>query len=171
MATRTRMLVVIAALAVSGSVAGVIALTGALGPTEWGLRCARAPTAACVIEQTRFFGVFGNSAFSIPEERIRGAKTVAPRAGHVGGRGGAAYSVALVLEPTAPYRVYPVLSYAREAEAEAATARLEAYLRDRSQAAIVIEDSPFTDFLPMLGGFALFAGALWCLRWLRFRRP
>ena len=106
-------------------------LTGWVGPTDIGVSCARAGTAECRVLQTRLLGLVGNSSFALPESQIRGARTIAPIA-HGGGHGRGAYRVALVLDPAARYPEYPVVSYDFKSDADAATAKLNAYFNDRT---------------------------------------
>ncbi len=170
MTRQVRLMAMILALAVAGSMAGVLLLTAVLGPSDWGVRCERAPVAQCRIEQTRFFGLFGNSYFFIPESEIRGAETIRPLPGHVGGRGGGSFVVALELASNSQNSLYPVLSRQFQSEADAATDRLNAYFRDKSTPSIEIADDLSTPLLIYGGGPLGLVGALLVLRWWKFRR-
>src|SRR6185437_2819797 len=119
------------------ALACVWVLTGWVGPTDIGLRCTRAGTAECRVLQSRLPGIVGNSSFVLAESQIRGARTIAPIA-HGGGRGRGTWRVALLLDPAARYPEYPVVSYDFESDADAATARLNAYFNDRTTPSIEI---------------------------------
>src|SRR5271154_2330897 len=94
-----RSLTLIAAISLGAAFGAAWLLTGLLGSTDRGVRCARAPVAQCEVLQTRLFGMAGNTSFFVAQAQIRGAKTLRPTAGHVGGRGGAgAHRVALLLD-------------------------------------------------------------------------
>lgn len=128
-------------LPVMVALAGAYLLTGIFGPSDWGVRCVRSPVSECQVLQTRFFGIFGNSHFAIPESTIHGARTVHPLPGHVGGRSSVSFTVALILDPEMQYPIYPVLSYRFQSQADAATERLNAYFNDRGITSIeIMED-------------------------------
>jgi hypothetical protein len=134
-----RPLALIVAISLGVALGAAWLLTGLFGPTERGLRCARAPVAQCEVLQTRLFGVAGNTSFLVAQGEIRAAKTLAPAAGHVGGRSGVgAYRVALLLGPGTPYPEYPVLSYDAESSADAATRRLNDYFADPQATSIEV---------------------------------
>jgi hypothetical protein len=144
-------------------------LTAIFGPSDNGLSCTRnGAESACEIRQTRFFGLIGNSSFSIPESRIRGAKSVCS-SGKIGGHSSPSCSVYLTLEDG---EQYPVLSYSLISQADSAAAKLNLYLRDGSARSIEINEDVRTPVLmfgiaPVALVMLLFA----CLRSWRFRRP
>jgi hypothetical protein len=134
-----RSLTLIVAISLGVALGAAWLLTGLLGATDRGLRCARAPVAQCEVLQTRLLGVAGNTSFWVPQGEIRGAKTLAPSAGQGGGRSGAgAYRVALLLDPGTPYPEYPVLSYDTESSADAAARRLNDYFADPQATSIEV---------------------------------
>ena len=124
--TSNKALLPVFAIALLAAAASAYLLTAVFGPTDAGLRCVRAPDGAeCQVLQTRFFGLFGNSSFAIPESTIRGAKAVCAQS-RVGGRAGPSCTVNLILDagPHARYPEYPVLSYSLLGQAEASAKKL-----------------------------------------------
>jgi hypothetical protein len=115
-----------------------------LGPTDNGVRCERsAPGGVCHVLRTTFFGLFGNSSFSIPESVIRGAVAECPANG-VGGRHDSTCFVYLSLQSGERQLV---ASYVLRPQAEASARQIATYLGDRSERALVIEDSILTPVL------------------------
>lgn len=124
--------------------AGIVVLLSYLGgPYDDGVRCERSQTEArCIVARTRFFGLFGNSAFAIPESAIRSATSVCAT-GHGGGRGSASCSVYLMLD-SGQFGQMLVSSYALASQADIAAARLNAYINDKSAKSIEIGQSLLT---------------------------
>lgn len=145
-------------------------LTSVFGPSDLGLRCAHSGgSGQCEVLQSRFFGLFGNSSFSIDEADVMGAETVAPRAS-VGGHGSASCTVALRLK-AGPYRDYPVLSYPVCGRADAATRRLNRYFADPSTSSIEIRGDIGVMWALAATPMLLISGILLARRWVRSRRP
>jgi hypothetical protein len=145
-------------------------LTALFGPTEDGLRCKRSPDgAACQMLQTRFFGLIGNSSFTIPESAIRGAKAVCAQS-RVGGRAGPSCTVNLILD-SGPYPARPVLSYSFVGQAEASAKKLNDYFGDKSVPAIEIRDEIRTPVLVYgVASLLLVSIIMGGLRWWRSSR-
>jgi hypothetical protein len=150
-------------------VACAFLLTAVFGPSDNGLRCSRSSgIAGCQVFQTRFFGLFGNSSFTIPESSIRGAKGICATS-KVGGRGGPSCNVYLTLDSG---QDYPVLSYPFESPAEASAKKLNAYFADKSAPSIAIGEDRTTPWLVSGGVPLLFVTVILGLRWWRLRhRP
>jgi hypothetical protein len=125
-------MIVIGAFAVALVVAFL--LTGLSGPTDNGVSCVRSPAAACTVRGTRLFGVIGNSAFSIPESTIHGARSVCATSGRRGGCD--VYLLADGYE-----RGVLVASYALEPEADSAAHRLNEYFRNPGASSIEVNES------------------------------
>lgn len=150
--------------------AGIVVLLSYLGgPYDDGVRCERSQTEArCIVARTRFFGLFGNSEFAIPESAIRSATSVCAT-GHASGRGSASCSVYLMLD-SGQFAQMLVSSYALASQANIAAERLNAYFKDKSAVSIEIGESLLTPLLfvgvaPLVLGLVILA-----LRWLRLRR-
>jgi hypothetical protein len=102
----------------------------------------RAPHAdggRCEIQRSRLLGIAGNSSFEIPESRIRAARTFCGRQLAVGGRRSSSCSVELLLADE-PASTQPVLSYPFHGQAQKATRRLNAYLKDPRVPSTVLEE-------------------------------
>lgn len=143
MTDRSKLLMVLTLSADLTAIATVLLLAFLGGASEAGVRCERSGAAAgCQVRRSRFLGVAGNSAFTIPESAIEGAvsRCGAPR---VGGRGGPNCGVYLVAGG-ASGQSYPVLSYALAGQAEAAAARLDRYFQDPTAASIEIRPDLMT---------------------------
>lgn len=109
-------------------------LTGLSGPTDDDLSCVRAPVAECAVRRTRLFGLVGNSAFSIPESAIHGARSVCATSGRRGGCN--VYLLADGYE-----QGVLVSSYALEPQADSAAQRLNEYFRNPAASSIEINES------------------------------
>ena len=149
--------------------ATVFLLTTLGGPTENGLRCARSSVVAeCEVQRTRFLGLFGNSAFTVPESSLRGAKYLCGST-KVGGRGSPSCNVYLT-RASDPDQDIVVLSYALSDPADAAVKQLNHYFQNQS--ARWIEIKP--DLLTPVGLFALapilFVAVIMGMRWWGFHR-
>ncbi len=157
-------LIWVIAVPLAAMVAGVLLLTAVFGPTDNGLRCARTPDhSECQVLQSRFFGAFSNSSFTIPESAIRAAKGFCPST-KVGGRGGPSCIVSLTLDSGEDY---PVLSYVFRSQADASARELNDYFENRSEASIEIKENALTPVL-VSGGPILFVAVFLGLRkWRR----
>ena len=113
----------------------------------------------------RFFGLFGNSAFAIPETAIRSAKSVCAT-GHMGGRSSAACNVYLMLD-SGQFREILVSSYALAGQADGATERLNAYFNDKSAKSIEVSEALLTTWLIVGVAPVLLVAIILALRWLR----
>jgi hypothetical protein len=120
------------------------------------------------VGRTRFFGLFGNSAFQVPESDIGSAKS-ACAAGHAGGRGSASCNVYLMLD-RGRVREILVSSYPMAGQADRATERLNAYFNDKSVKSIEIGETLLTTWL--IAGVApvLLVAVILMLRGRRLRR-
>jgi hypothetical protein len=137
-------------------------LTAIFGPSDDGLNCMRGSAGSeCAIRQTRFFGLIGNSSFSVPESSIHGAEAVCASA-KVGGHASPSCAVYLMLDGE---KEYPVLSYPLSSQANSAAGKLNAYFRNDSARRIEIKENVFTSVL-MFGVAPLLLIALLfvCLR-------
>jgi hypothetical protein len=145
-------------------VAVAFLLTAIFGPSDNGLRCERLQDhSECQIRQTRFFGLYGNSAFAIQQSTIRGATSVCSTA-HMGGRAGPSCIVYLILD-SGPYRKYPVLSYALAGQADASAKKLNDYFNDKSAASVEVKEDILTPVLifglPPVMSVVLLVGLHW----------
>jgi hypothetical protein len=136
------------------------------GPTEDGLRCTRngGSPGECQVLRTRFFGLFGNTAIPIPESDIRGAKAVCATSRV--GRASASCNVYVVDARGG----YLVLSYPLQPEADAAAARINAYLADGTRPAFEMRESVRSVLLLRLAIPALLVGLVLGMRVWRLRR-
>jgi hypothetical protein len=134
-----------AALAISG-------LTAVFGAPSIGVRCSRLDgPARCEVHQSAFFGIVGNSVYSIPEAEISGARTERP----VGGGGRRAGTYRLLLELRSGGYPYPVLSDQSFDTVEAAARRLNSYLADASATEIELRERLWLSALVPLVAVAL----------------
>ncbi|MEO7043277.1 MAG: hypothetical protein ABI035_13530 [Gemmatimonadaceae bacterium] len=125
-------------------VASAWALGALMGPTDNGMRCTRtAAGGSCELLRTTFFGLFGNSAFTLPESTIRSATYECPT-NSVGARHSSACAVFLTV---ASGDRQLVSSYALPNQAEAAAKRINNYLGDRSVPSLEVDDSVATPVL------------------------
>lgn len=138
------------------------------GPTEDGLRCARSGGAPgeCQILSSRFFGLFGNSATAIPEADLGGAR-VSCGTSQVG-RASASCNV-YVADARGGYLAL-VLSYPLKPEADAAAARINSYLADKTRPDLEIRESVRSVLLLRLVAPALVVAIVLGLRGWRLRR-
>ena len=161
-----KLFLVVALAVVSAALAGFV-LTAVFGPSDNGLLCARSSgQAECQILQSRFFGLFGNTAFAIPETSIRGAKTVCSHQGV--GRASFSCTVDLILK-SGRYRDYPVLSYGFRGQADAATSKLNEFFGNPSAQSIDLSEDVLTPFLTFGIAPILLIALVMGLRWLRLR--
>jgi hypothetical protein len=136
--------------------ASAFLLIAVFGPSDNGLSCTRdSVKSECEIRQTRFFGLIGNSSFSVPESNIHGAEAVCASA-KVGGRASPSCNVYLNLDSG---KEYPVLSYPLSSQANSAAGELNAYFRNDSARRIEIKENVFAPVL-MFGGAPLLLIAL-----------
>jgi hypothetical protein len=138
--------------AIAFGVALVFLLTAVFGAPSIGVKCWRRDgDRQCVILQSRFFGLMGNSTVLIPESEIEGAMTLRPMHG-VGSRGSGSYTVSLELK-SGPYRHYPVLSGRFFEATDAATRRLNAYFADPTASSVELHEdmwrSALIPFIPV----------------------
>jgi hypothetical protein len=159
-------LVVIPLLAMAGA---WILLSALNGPTDDGFRCSRpgaGDAGACQILSSRFLGLAGNSAVTVPGSAVRGAKSVCGTAQV--GRANVTCRVYLVMDPGGEALV---LSYPLESQAEAAVRRINAYLADPSAPALEIRDSALMTVLVYLGAPLLLVSLVALAgRWWRLSR-
>ena len=119
------------------------------------------------MRQTRFYGLFGNSAFTIQESAILGAKSVCS-SGQVGGSRSPNCNVYLILN-SGLHRSYPVLSYALADQANAAASKLNAYFADKATSSIDLK-GPFLTPIALFGLVPVLVLAfVMGLRWWRSR--
>jgi len=155
----------VAAVSLLAMLSCAFLLTAVFGPVNDGFRCARfAGRAQCEVRQTRFFGLYRNSTFTIPESSIRGAKAACGQQ-HAGGRPSPNCLVYLALDSG---REYPVSSYVFGGRAYAAARKLNDYFDDKSAGSIALTDDVWTPALIAIGTVA-FMSAIAALRWWRVR--
>ena len=148
--------------------ASAFLLTAVSGPTDDGLRCTRSgDSAVCQVRQTRFYGLFGNSAFTIQESAILGAKSVCS-SGQVGGSRSPNCNVYLILN-SGLHRSYPVLSYALADQANAAASKLNAYFADKATSSIDLKEDLLTPIALFGLVPVLVLAFVMGLRWWRLR--
>ena len=139
------------------------------GPTDDGIRCSRLTSAPdCQILQTSFFG--RNSSFPIKESSISGAEGICYHS-RTAGHSSPLCVVNLILDPSEPYRRYPVLSYMFQSQADASAQKLNAYLKDKTARSIELRESNATPLLlyrvaPFLAAIVVLLGG----RWIRSRQ-
>lgn len=150
--------------------AGIVILLSYLGgPYEDGVHCERSQAEArCIVGRTRFFGLFGNSAFAVPESAIHAAKSVCAT-GRAGARGSASCSVYLMLD-IGKVREILVSSYPMAGQADNATERLNAYFNDKSIKSIEISGTLLTTWLVVGVAPVLLVAVVLALRGRRLRR-
>jgi hypothetical protein len=130
--------ILVIAIPLIAMVASALLLTGVFGPTDDGLRCARTlDKAECQVLRTRFFGLFGNSAFTIPESTVLGAKAFCTHYLLSGGHSAPSCNVYLTLDSG---QRYLVSSYRFQAQADASANRLNDYISDKSARSIEIKE-------------------------------
>jgi hypothetical protein len=148
----------IVAIPLAAMVAAAFLLAAVFGPTDNGLRCMRTPhKAECEIRQTHFFGLAGNSSFTILESSIRSAQAFCSTT-KVGGRGAPSCNVYLSLHSG---QDYPVLSYQIRSQAEASAKRLNDYLGDKSSQSFEIKEDVLTPLLLSCVVPILFVAIVW----------
>lgn len=169
MSKNRQFLLFVAVAVIPISVGSAFLLTGVFEPSDNGLRCARSfGESVCEVRQTRFFGLAGNTSFTLPESSISGAESICA-AGQVGR---ASPDCLVYLNLTAgPYPRYPVLSYSWFEPARAAAVRLNDYFRDKSVPSIEIKEDVLTPVLLFGVAPVLLVSLILGLRWwLRARR-
>lgn len=160
-----KFLIIVAVAAVPFIVGLSFLLTAIFGPSDNGLFCKRSNGCAqCEIRQTRFYGLAGNTSFSIPESSIRGAKGICGTAPF--GHAGPSCGVYLILDSG---ELYLVAGYTIRTEADAAAKKLNAYFADNSAQQVELKMDALTPVL--LYGVApiVFVAAIVGLRWWKFR--
>jgi hypothetical protein len=148
------LLIILGAFSVA-AIAGVL-LTGLSGPSDDGVRCERSPIAQCTIGRTRFLGL-GKSSFSVPQQAIRGARSVCA----IGGRRSGCN--VYLLTDGADGSIL-VSSYALAPPADSAAARLNEYFANPANPSVEIRDDVSTPALIFGVAPLLFVGLVIALR-------
>jgi len=144
-------------------------LTSVFGSSDMGIRCSRAGGGRCEIQRSRLLGAAGNSSFEIPESRISAARASCGQHFAVSGRRSSSCGVELVLADQ-PASIGPVLSYPFYGQAQSATRKLNAYLKDPSVPSIVLRE-PVGYLWLLYGGVPVVTLALSMALRARLRDP
>jgi len=160
-----RFLIMIAVAVVPFVVGLTFLLTAIFGPSDNGVLCKRSEgSAECEVRQTRFYGLVGNTSFSIPESAIRGAK------GGCGtstfGHAAPSCDVYLILDSGEEYLV---AGYTFGGQANAAAHKLNHYFADKSARQLELKEDLLTPVLLYGVAPTVFVTAIMGLRWWKFR--